>query len=201
MQYTHTYPYTHTRTHTHTQRMIPVLLPLALALCAAAAAATSAALAPLVLNVTVFSKGEAGYKCLKIPYLLSTQKGTLLAFAEARGRFGPYGCQDWSATDLVVKRSEDGGATWSSLAIVYSNSSQNQLSVVGNAAPVQLPSGRVLLPFCLNNSLTLQTFSDDDGRTWAAPVDFTGQVALSPPWAWIGIGPPAGLRLSSGASS
>ena len=34
---------------------------------------------------------------------------------------GKHDCLDWAATDLVFKRSLDGGATWSPLAVVYSN--------------------------------------------------------------------------------
>ena len=150
-------------------------------------------------NVTVFAKGEAGYYCIKIPTLFATKGGQLLAFAEARGKLGPYGCADWSATDLVSKRSLDGGRTWSPLTVVYGNSSAGNYAIVGNAVPLQLASGRILLPFCVNNTFTLQSFSDDDGVTWSQPRDFTAQVALSPPWTWIGLGPPGGLRLASGA--
>jgi sialidase-1 len=106
--------------------------------------------------------------------------------------------QDWSATDLVVKRSTDGGISWSPLRVVYANSTPAALTQVGNAAPVVLPGGRILLPFCVNNSRTWQSYSDDDGESWAEPQDFTPSVALSPPWTWIGLGPPAGLRLASG---
>ena len=46
---------------------------------------------PAPNNVTVFSLGEAGYFCIKIPYLLYTQAGTLIAFAEARGKVSAGG--------------------------------------------------------------------------------------------------------------
>ncbi len=94
----------------------PMLLPFLLLLITLVSANTAA------VNVTVFQKHEAGYYCIKIPYLLPLRSGLLLAFAEARGKVGAFGCADWSATDLVVKTSLDQGRTWSSLRVVYGNS-------------------------------------------------------------------------------
>ena len=59
-----------------------------LACVAEASRSTLAAPTPAPNNVTVFSLGEAGYFCIKIPYLIRTQAGTLIAFAEARGKVG-----------------------------------------------------------------------------------------------------------------
>lgn len=54
----------------------------------------------------VFGKGEGGYFCIKIPDLLHLRRsGRLLAFGEAR----TGSCSDYAATDLVTKRSDDGG--------------------------------------------------------------------------------------------
>ena len=83
--------------------------------------------------VSVFFQGEAGYYCIKIPDLLTTMKGTLIAFGEAR----KVSCADHTWIDLVYKRSEDGGLTWSPLEVLYSNSSDNYYVTIGNAAPVQ----------------------------------------------------------------
>jgi|APHM01.1.fsa_nt_gi hypothetical protein len=62
----------------------------------------------------VFVSGEDGYPTYRIPALLTTTEGTLLAFCEGRdgGDRGP--------TDLLVKRSTDGGRTWSEQQVVYS---------------------------------------------------------------------------------
>ena len=133
----------------------------------------------------VFSIGEHGYSCIKIPYLLVTRSGAMLALAEARIN----SCWDWAGTDLVFKRSFDNGRSWSGMGVVYSNSSNTtqEWNVIGNAAPVQLvPSGRILLPFCRNNLEVLQTWSDDDGATWATPVPIP-QVTRSH-WKWVGAG-------------
>jgi len=56
-------------------------------------------------KVDVFVSGD-GYGVYRIPSLVCTPKGTLLAFCE--GRTG----NDQSATDMVLKRSLDGGTTW-----------------------------------------------------------------------------------------
>lgn len=146
-----------------------------------------------------FSSGESGYFCIKIPVLLRTTNGTLLAFAEARRD----SCSDFAWTDIVLKRSSDGGITWSPLQLVRSESGPGITTVIGNAAPVQLRAGpnathpgRILLPHNQNESSTWLTWSDDDGLTWAKPrripeADIEG-------WAWTTTGPPGALQLSTG---
>jgi hypothetical protein len=60
-------------------------------------------------------------------------------------------CSDFAWTDLVVKRSTDGGATWGPLTVVRTESGPGLPStVIGNAAPVQLgehnsANGRILV--------------------------------------------------------
>jgi hypothetical protein len=89
-------------------------------------------------RVDVFSKGEAGYYCIKIPSLTLTAAKSLIATGEAR--LGD--CSDFTETHLVAKRSVDGGATWSPLSIIY----REQGHVIGQSTPVVLRgSGRILL--------------------------------------------------------
>lgn len=47
--------------------------------------------------VDLFSAGDSGYYCFKIPALLATQNGSLLAFAEAR----KFNCADHTWIDMV----------------------------------------------------------------------------------------------------
>ena len=136
--------------------------------------------------VVVFSQGENGYCCIKIPDLILTYNGTLIAFGEAR----MYDCSDWTWTDLVYKRSIDGGKTWSNLTVLHSNSTKNITNTIGNAAPIQVllfcfvlcffyifvffcvrvsywhkdsQTHRILVPFTKNNREVFLTYSDDDG--------------------------------------
>ena len=53
----------------------------------------------------IYKSGESGYKSFRIPAIVNTNKGTLLAFAEAR----KHGGGDQGDIDLVVKRSSDNG--------------------------------------------------------------------------------------------
>ena len=131
-------------------------------------------------EVIVFTRGEGGYYCIKIPSLLTTANGTLLAFGEGR----MFSCSDFTWTDLIYKRSTDGGKTWSSLQLLYSNSSveSGMHTVIGNAAPVVLHNHRILVPFCRNNLQVMLTYSDDDGLTWSKPVNLTG--VTHPTWTW-----------------
>lgn len=132
-------------------------------------------------EVIVFTRGEGGYYCIKIPSLLTTANGTLIAFGEGR----MFSCSDFTWTDLIYKRSLDGGLTWGPLQLLYSNSSMDSgvNTVIGNAAPVVLrDTRRILLPFCRNNLQVMLTYSDDDGQTWSKPVNLTG--VTHPTWTW-----------------
>ena len=143
-----------------------------------------------------FQSQEKGYFCIKIPVLLQTTNGTLLALAEARNN----SCSDFTWTDLVAKSSRDGGKTWSPLRVVRSESRPGGApTVIGNAAPVQLGAksrypGRILIPHTRNNTDVWLTYSDDDGETWSpAKIIKDG----NPGWAWVGTGPPGAIQLSS----
>jgi sialidase-1 len=61
------------------------------------------------LRTNLFQSGQGGYPRYRIPALTHTTQGTLLAVCEARTRTD----SDWSHTDLLFRRSTDGGKTWS----------------------------------------------------------------------------------------
>ena len=71
-----------------------------------------------ITQTAVYTAGEGGYYCFRIPALLFTNKGTLLAFAEGRGRTTNV-CSDHGDVHIVLKRSSDMGQTWSNLSIVH----------------------------------------------------------------------------------
>ena len=66
---------------------------------------------------TCSSRGDRGYHTFRIPSIIATPRGTLLAFAEGRHD----GAADSGHIDLVARRSTDAGATWSPVQVVGDN--------------------------------------------------------------------------------
>jgi len=168
-----------------------------------ALASVQVAGAPLTQKA-IFAQGLGGYNNYRIPALITTQKGTLLAFCE--GREGG----DSSDIDLLVRRSEDGGKTWSQKQVVW-NQGRN---VCGNPCPVQdRDTGIIWLLLTWNDSNesgkrlhdgtskdTRRVYvcsSEDDGRTWTKPVEITAGTKKKD-WWWYATGPGVGIQLHRG---
>ncbi|MFC9503388.1 exo-alpha-sialidase [Streptomyces sp. NPDC057002] len=147
---------------------------------------------------------DPGYACFRIPAIVRTTSGTLLAFAEGR----VLNCGDAADIDIVLKRSTDGGRTWGPLQVVTEGAGDTH----GNPAPlVDRRTGRILLAETYNTGRTdagnctvpcdrtphLQ-HSDDDGRTWSKPRDLSDQI-LPAHWnSWYATGPVHGIQLTRG---
>lgn len=161
--------------------------------------------AQLNTTVDVFEKGQDGYACFRIPAIVQSKAGTLLAFAEARKN----SCSDTGNIDLVVKRSEDGGKTWSRAITIWDDGD----NVCGNPSPVvDQETGRIILVSCWNlgedheKQIIDQTskdsrrvyviYSDNDGKNWSKPKDITSSVKRSD-WTWYATGPCHGIQLQN----
>ncbi len=161
----------------------------------------------------VFRSGAEGYPSIRIPALVTTQAGTVLAFAEGRQQN-----RDHAENDIVLKRSEDGGRTWGAMQVIAADGR----NCLNNPQAVVLPgSGRVLLlyqvfPHNLHTvpmgdevkiadpGITGETVqksyiihSDDDGRTWSAPREVTAGVKRPASVGHAG-GPGIGIVLRRG---
>ncbi len=159
------------------------------------------------INETViFRSGEEGYSNYRIPSLITTKNGSLLAFCEARKDHRG----DSGNIDLVVKRSTDGGKTWSGPLIVWDAGDHT----AGNPCPVvDQRTGRIINLVCWNLATdhgrdlhagtsvdtrrVYQTHSDDDGLTWSEPKEITSKVK-EPSWWWYATGPGIGIQLQKG---
>ncbi len=137
-----------------------------------------------LFETDVFVSGTEGYHTYRIPAMLTTQAGTVLAFAEGREGLG-----DADQNDIVLKRSTDGGNTWDPLILVDERGDDN----LNNPQVVQVQeTGRILLHYvrfpqdchvsCVQPGYTgsvmriYQTYSDDDGLTWSEPNEISTMV-------------------------
>ena len=139
----------------------------------------------------VFVAGKDGYHTYRIPALLTTRKGSLLAMCEGR----KTGRGDHGDLDLVMKRSDDHGKTWSDVQMIYEEGGAEKITI-GNPCPVvDQTTGTIWLPFCRDNDDVFMTYSEDDGRTWAKPYEITSNVKGSD-WGWYATGPGVGIQLT-----
>ena len=157
--------------------------------------------------IEVFKVGDFGtYPSIRIPALLCTQKGTLIAIAEARD-----GHKDQAGNDLLVSTSPDNGKTWSKAALAYEQGkdSLNNPCIVQDAK-----SGTVFLFYQVfpagtreggkglgvgpkgRHRICLVT-SNDDGRSWSKPVDVTEQIKPDDAITTAS-GPGIGIQLRTG---
>jgi len=171
-----------------------------------AAAAGAWAAPPAIEQVAVWRAGDNGYHSYRIPALLATRKGTLLAFCEARKNSR----SDTGDIDLVLKRSEDQGKTWSAQTLIADHGPDT----IGNPCPVQdRTTGTIWLPLTGNpgdlaereiekdsrrgTRTVWMTYSNDDGRTWAKAYEITS-TAKDQGWGWYATGPGNAIQLRSG---
>ncbi len=144
-------------------------------------------------QVDVFTSGSQGYHTYRIPGIVLTNEGTLLAFCEGR----KTSRRDHGDLDLVLRRSTDGVKTWEPMQLVYEEGGAAEITI-GNPCPVvDRTNGTIWLPFCRNNDRVFITKSTDDGRTWAQPVEITEHVK-KPGWDWYATGPGHGIQLKTG---
>jgi len=149
--------------------------------------------------VDVFVPGNDPYPAIRIPSLVVTGQGTLLAFAE--GRQGG----DHSDNDMILKRSTDNGRTWGELQVLNHADGPS----LNNPQAVVLESGRIMLMYQKNSlgeraakpgagpdaySNWIQ-FSDDDGVTWSEPRDITAGTKRESGVTSVASGPGVGIVL------
>ena len=154
----------------------------------------------------LYESGTDGYKTFRIPAIITTVKGTVLAFAEGRRNSS----SDTGDIDLVLKRSEDNGKSWSNLIVVWDDGE----NVCGNPAPVvDKNTGIIYLLSTWNlgsdheSDIIKQTSKDsrlvyilssnDDGRTWTTAKEITKTVKLNN-WTWYATGPCHGIQVEQG---
>ena len=104
-------------------------------------------------TLDLFTRGQGGYHTYRIPALVITLDGTILAFCEARLHNG----RDCDKIDILLRRSFDGGYSWEAPQTVIADGERT----CGNPCPViEGDSGTVILPFCKDNQQSDPIFNE-----------------------------------------
>ena len=136
-------------------------------------------------HVDVFTSGQDGYHTFRIPAIEAAPDGSLLAFAEARkyNRSDP-GMKE-NDIDLVMKRSTDGGATWSAMKVIED---PGEKWSAANPSTVVDKTNRKVWVFYIRSKpgrssetsrpgtddmQNMARTSSDNGITWSEAIDLT----------------------------
>ncbi len=158
----------------------------------------------------VFTSGKEGYKSIRIPSVVVSKQGTVLAFAEGRAV-----ATDQAENDILLRRSTDGGRTWGPLQVLHEDGKH---SLNNPTAVVERQGGRIFLMYQripghlkehsrntatgyegTNIYSSLLITSDDDGVTWTRPLDVTRGTKRATNATTLATGPGIGIQLTRGA--
>ena len=188
-------------------RLAAVLLATSLLVFASAARAA----APFIEKVDLFTANADGYTLYRIPGIVVTKRGTVLAYCEAR----KSDKGDWGTIDILLRRSTNSGASWQPrvmIADVPGPKEKNPVALAQKLAttgevtynnPVAIAdaNGAVHFLFCLEYARCFYLRTDDDGLTFSKPVEITASFDKFRPeydWKVLATGPGHGIQLKTG---
>ena len=127
-------------------------------------------------------KCRTAYKQYRIPGLVMTDGGTLIAYYECRRDF-----DDWAQIDLKIIRSTDGGESWETVALIDGGGDtlNNPLMIADG--------GTVHFLYCRNYKRIYYRKSDDDGKSFSEPRDITYVMDAAGFYNAVAVGPGHGI--------
>jgi sialidase-1 len=164
---------------------------------------------PFLEKSEVFPPEVNGIARYRIPGVVVTPKGTVLAYAEARKN----GSSDWGEIEIHLRRSTNGGKTWEASSQIAHHGArlegnprkaeggEKEQTVNNPVAIVDRETGAIEFLYCINYARCYSMRSTDDGVTWSAPVDITASFEpfrAKYDWKVIATGPGHGIQIRSG---
>jgi sialidase-1 len=164
---------------------------------------------PFLEKSEVFPPELNGIARYRIPGVVVTPKGTVLAYAEARKN----GSSDWGEIEIHLRRSTNGGKTWEASSQIAHHGArlegnprkaeggEKEQTVNNPVAIMDRETGAIEFLYCINYARCYSMRSTDDGVTWSAPVDITASFEpfrAKYDWKVIATGPGHGIQIRSG---
>lgn len=146
------------------------------------------------LNMTTLeTHGQNGFESYRIPGIITTARGTLLAYYEVRLEVK----NDWSARGVALRRSTDGGKSWSDRSYLVYDADET----IGNPVMIASQSGRVHFLWLKDMRQPFYQYSDDDGITFSKPISLLAcmdSYRSEYDWSLLAFGPGHGIELTNG---
>jgi sialidase-1 len=120
-----------------------------------------------VESVNLWNAGIGGYATYRVPGIVTTKRGVLLAYCGARKDLSKG---DWSAADILLRRSVDGGKTWEPSRKIAGGGVDLTDNVVAIA---DRTSGAVVFLYQKNYERVFSIETRDDGRTFSSEKEIT----------------------------
>ncbi|MCP4643912.1 MAG: exo-alpha-sialidase [bacterium] len=189
---------------------------LCLFVAASMGAASAGAAEGSIDKQNIFSAGDGRYDLYRIPGIVITAQGTALAYCEARELPETRTGADWAKIDILMRRSTDGGSTWSAprkivtppddvqpnaVALEHGYNETDAVTLNNAAAITDRVTEAVHFLYCVEYARCYYMRSDDDALTFTEPVDITETFeAFRSDYDWkvIATGPGHGIQLSTG---
>jgi sialidase-1 len=166
---------------------------------------------PFLDKTDLFEAEKGGRALYRIPGIVVTAKGALLAYCEARKNAGG----DWGDIDILLRRSTDGGKTWAparKIVTLDGKFDRNPAAVaqklgkdgevtINNPVLIADRDGTVHMLYCVEYGRCFHQRSDDDGVTFGKPTEITptfDDFRKDYDWKVLATGPAHGIQLSSG---
>ena len=180
-----------------------------------AAMAVPLTAAPFLEKTNLFEELTDGYTLYRIPGIVVTAKGTVLAYAEAR----KFSVADRGEIEIHMRRSTDGGKSWDKarqIAHIGPRLARNphmseakrkkdmggpDEQTVNNPIAIADRDGSVHFLYCVEYMRCFYLRSDDDGVSWSKPTEITyafEELRSDLDWQVIATGPGHGIQLVAG---
>lgn len=164
------------------------------------------------LGFAVRKAGDDGVNTFRIPGIVQTDKGTLIAVYDIRYK----NSNDLPGyIDVGMSRSTDSGYSWQPMKTIMSRGGPNDNSGVGDPSVLFDEATKTIWVAALwskgNRSIAgsigglspdstgqfLLVKSSDDGNTWSSPINITSQIK-DPAWKILFQGPGRGIMMQDG---
>lgn len=164
------------------------------------------------IGVAIRKAGDDNVHTYRIPGIVTTNKGTLVAVYDIR--YNKSGDLPGNI-DVGMSRSIDGGKSWEPMKIILDMGAPHENNGVGDPAILFDPATKKIWVAALwskgNRSIAgslpgispdttgqlVLVNSSDDGQTWSSPVSITSQVKR-PAWHLFFNGPGNGIAMQNG---